>query len=501
MFARARQAKKVTIIAEMREALGLAIFDLQLQKNGRATIDDVTQEWIDKAITDYECEVLNAPTIEGKKINMTKDDVTAIFIVDLGLNIKDVDETAVFHYEIVERLDDKIKILIHVKDEVNGLSSIELPDMEPIIIEEDKKEEKTIEYEIEYDKEYKIKIKSEDGSQKEGIIIEHKLPKPTINIDTEWTNKALTLEVDFGTMNEQVKKEISIDGGLTYNIYTGPVQIEKNTVVKARTTGFGLQGEVELEIKNIDKLLPKEFTPTISDETSATELTISANAEDAEATNEYGQSGIKNYKYYVYQGDTLVVSSELTTDSNWKATGLTVGNIYNIYVEAYDNAGNMKKSEEIENYTKLEIYAWEKYSAKVTSTKYKAKLDDKTTTLSASYDYYQVDQYYAYTYEFSTSTGQFVNYRHDIAWDVFSALHQNKGYYFYHLGNYYLYVSCTFPESHTGKQNYTYTGYKYLGSEVVSTYSKNELLGTVTSTDPNAYPASGVQDGYWYEKK
>lgn len=185
----------------------------------------------------------------------------------------------------------------------------------------------------------------------------YKLKEPVITPSTtEWTNQDIIVEVDYGNIDSTYTKEISIDGGKTYNLYTGVVTIEKNTVIKARIMGQ-VEVKSELEITNIDKLEPKDFTPTVSDLVSSTELTVNANTTDADATDEYGSSGIKEYQYYIYKGTELVDKSEKITSTSWTATGLTVGNEYDIYVEVWDNAGKYRKSE-ILNYTKLEVYVW-----------------------------------------------------------------------------------------------------------------------------------------------
>lgn len=55
LITKVNQAKKAQIKAEMKEQLILALNDLQLEKAGKATLDDITQEWIDEEIKDYEC--------------------------------------------------------------------------------------------------------------------------------------------------------------------------------------------------------------------------------------------------------------------------------------------------------------------------------------------------------------------------------------------------------------------------------------------------------------
>ena len=54
LFARVKQAKKAHVQSEMQEQLTLALNGLQIDKNGSASLDDVTQEWISSVISsDY----------------------------------------------------------------------------------------------------------------------------------------------------------------------------------------------------------------------------------------------------------------------------------------------------------------------------------------------------------------------------------------------------------------------------------------------------------------
>lgn len=161
---------------------------------------------------------------------------------------------------------------------------------------------------------------------------------------TEWTKDSVSVEVNFGNVNNTYKKEISIDGGVSYSTYKGAVKVEKNTIVKARILGEGgIEIESELSIKNIDKINPNEFTPTISENVSPTQFTINADAKDGDETEEFGCSGIMGYQYFVYQGNELISQSEIISENSWIASNLTAGEKYRIYVEAYDKAGNKIK--------------------------------------------------------------------------------------------------------------------------------------------------------------
>ena len=45
IFAKVKQAKKANIESEMKEQLTMGLQELQIAKQGNATLDDVTQDW------------------------------------------------------------------------------------------------------------------------------------------------------------------------------------------------------------------------------------------------------------------------------------------------------------------------------------------------------------------------------------------------------------------------------------------------------------------------
>ena len=54
IFSKVKQAKKAQIESEMKEQLTMGLQELQVEKQGNATLDDVTQDWANKIIsTEY----------------------------------------------------------------------------------------------------------------------------------------------------------------------------------------------------------------------------------------------------------------------------------------------------------------------------------------------------------------------------------------------------------------------------------------------------------------
>ena len=98
--------------------------------------------------------------------------------------------------------------------------------------------------------------------------------------------------------------------------------------------------EKNIFIDLIDTLAPEDFTPEV--EKGENKITITANAKDADATEESSKSGIDHYEYYLTDGQGNVTKY----DSN-KIENMTLGT-YKIYLIAYDKAGNSKQSNTVE---------------------------------------------------------------------------------------------------------------------------------------------------------
>ena len=249
LIARVSQAKKAQIKAEMKEQLVLALSELQLEKNGEATLDDVTQDWADNTLKGYEPIITNDASTNGKKVTMTKSGIIGKYIIDEKLNIVETEEndsSIEFSYDILERIDNKVNILIHVRDKENGLTKIEFPDTD-LIIANGTKEERGIDYKVEIGTEYKIKITSESGEEREETILItdywYKITKNLaegISIDNAAVKEAYnkTYQATLTTGNEYVLETLTVtmggqavttSGNNIIDITTGVINIEKVT--------------------------------------------------------------------------------------------------------------------------------------------------------------------------------------------------------------------------------------------------------------------------------
>ena len=171
LLAKVKKAKEAEIKAEMREELTLALHDLQIEKRAEATLDDVTQDWINGQIKKYECTVNDDASLSGKQVIMKKDKIRGKFLIDENLNIieEEYNESSIeFSYETREREGNKINIAIIIKDEINGIKEVQMPD--GTIYPYNKNEQVGIDYSVELGVEYKVKITSESGEVVEKTI-------------------------------------------------------------------------------------------------------------------------------------------------------------------------------------------------------------------------------------------------------------------------------------------------------------------------------------------
>ena len=127
----------------------------------------------------------------------------------------------------------------------------------------------------------------------------------------------------------------------------------------------------DIFIDKIDTVEPKDFTPVVEN-IKSTSFTIVANVEDGDETDTSTKSGIEKYEYFV---DNAKFTSN---ESSYIVDSLESSREYNIYVVAYDKAGNQKKSPIIKQTTTEEIVDYKGYIDKHIKT-------DKIIYISSKY--------------------------------------------------------------------------------------------------------------------
>ena len=146
-----------------------------------------------------------------------------------------------------------------------------------------------------------------------------------------WTQGPVTATITIKS-NNGINKVEPDEGSKNGNEYIiTKTDIAENTSFKYTVTdGQGNTQTKTVEINTIDKNAPEDFT--IAAENTEEGLKITGEAKDAE-------SGIDKYEYYVMKS----TESNYTKYDNNPITRLASG-IYNVYVIAYDKAGNQKQS-------------------------------------------------------------------------------------------------------------------------------------------------------------
>ncbi len=251
IFAKVKQAKKANIESEMKEQLTMGLQELQIAKQGNATLDDVTQDWANEAIlSDYSPVLQEDASLNGKLIVMTKDNVKGKFLIGQNLDIETIEyntSSVEIEYTTISRIDNKVKINIVVTDKINGVKQIEYPEGNPLKVVSGTKEQISIDYEVELGKEYKFVITTGDGNKTEKIIkiddYYYNITKEfgeSVTIDNNATKAAYnkTYEATITTTGNYAitgltvtmgGKTVTTAGNNVVNINTGKIKIEKVT--------------------------------------------------------------------------------------------------------------------------------------------------------------------------------------------------------------------------------------------------------------------------------
>lgn len=194
-------------------------------------------------------------------------------------------------------------------------------------------------------KKYTIKVIAEkDNKQSAPYIIDidmDKLPELTDKDITftkdpaSWTNG--TVKVTAQTKMTGYTIQTSQDKATWEN--SAYQRVTKNGKVYARLSdGYSSGEEYDVDVENIDKLPPNEFTPTATSTTKS--ITVKASTTDASKTKESGSSGIAGYRFSLDNGSTWTAYQDGGTYT-WNNLSQTTN--YTIKVEAKDNAGNVRQ--------------------------------------------------------------------------------------------------------------------------------------------------------------
>lgn len=148
-----------------------------------------------------------------------------------------------------------------------------------------------------------------------------------LTIHASSTNGDITKIEEISGLNSNEDGTYTISQNGTYNFVVTDVTGQTKTK--------------KITISNIDKIEPKSFTPIILN-IGARRVKVEAKTEDSDSTLENAKSGIEKYEYYINN-----MKQDETTESIFEITNLNKSTTYSIYVIAYDQAGNTKKSETV----------------------------------------------------------------------------------------------------------------------------------------------------------
>lgn len=119
--------------------------------------------------------------------------------------------------------------------------------------------------------------------------------------------------------------------------YSQSIIMKQNGVIYVRLAkdSESSGNHITINITNIDKLPPNDFTPTATSTTNS--ITLTGSTTDAEKTSTNGSSGIQAYYFSKDNGATWVGGTESTS---YTFTGLSQETTYSLRMKAVDNAGN-----------------------------------------------------------------------------------------------------------------------------------------------------------------
>lgn len=158
---------------------------------------------------------------------------------------------------------------------------------------------------------------------------------------TEWTNEKVTVTIKSKNENWKIRYKVGENGD--WQDYSKEIELTENKDIYVRLIeGDKIQGTEKYRVANIDKLSPKELSVEITPEKTSISIHVNK-AEDTEATEIYGKSEIKGYRFSKDNGDTWTEQQKDTDYTFDELYGDLGGQKYSIVVEVQDTAGNVKR--------------------------------------------------------------------------------------------------------------------------------------------------------------
>lgn len=366
LFANAKLAKEKTIKAEMQEAVSIAVQNLQIDKLGGATLNDINEDWLnnEKLSERYNAIILNDNN--GKKIRLKKGEISLTCLIDINMNIT-ICKAVGISYTVDKTTfkDNTVKIRITVINDEKGLKTIEMPDGN--IIDCNGEHEKEIEYTITLGQEYIIKIISEDESVDNEKIKIDSIPcnvTVELSIGAEMNNKSIV--TDYGKTYENT---ITATGdyvitGITATMDGGTLKVDNTT---GRISTEKVTGDIQIIVTT------QKMEISITEEVVNTSTSFGGKSEEKNSITAGSNAYIKLKASTNVNGAILAIDPEvpylITKNGNYKFVitaqynGKKVEIQKNVEVNQFEVATDLVKydagkwtKEEIEELKKQKLY-------------------------------------------------------------------------------------------------------------------------------------------------
>lgn len=231
LFEKVKLAKEKQSEAEIKEKVQLLLTEYQIEKanNEELKLIDYFYQKQDNGEIDYVEDNQDGTIkieLEGYSVTISEKEQSIISIEKSN----DIE----FLYELTSYENNKLKILIKITDNNNGIDTIEFTDGD--IQKCDGQKEVGIDYEIEEGIDYTFMAKNSKGLTKKDVINFTKPEEPVIQA-TNFGYPTLTytgveapkIEISYDERTE-FKNYYSLDDGETWNLYTGPINTSINNI-------------------------------------------------------------------------------------------------------------------------------------------------------------------------------------------------------------------------------------------------------------------------------
>ena len=224
-------------VQEMSTFLNQKLQEIKTQRGDYATLEDVTNLWLQENFEGYNARLIDDITFAGKKIELTSNGTIATFTIDENLTIENTEqenenEIRVF-YEIKDKEQDKAYALVTIQDKGNGIEKVEFLN-EGFTLKAYGKESICRDCKITLGEQYNIKVTSKSGEQKtKTILISNEIYYRIIR-DLEdgvkLDNKAIKIKA-----NQQYTANVILDNADT-RIKLFDVKMGENTITPSGNT-------------------------------------------------------------------------------------------------------------------------------------------------------------------------------------------------------------------------------------------------------------------------